>query len=214
MQELLASYLIQKKICNIPHLGCLRIKTNSAELDIANKQIFPPAAEVLFNEIAGNNLAEDLVEYVAAHQHTNIHEAEEKIANWCMDAKDKLNSGEKIIFKAIGSFQKNAAGSIFFQGHKQDSFYDPVAAERVIHENEEHAVLVGDKETTSSAMNEFYKEEAVEARQAWKIWAIVFFAIALLVLIFHFYHNGLTTSEIGNQSTFPVIAPSASYSNK
>lgn len=214
MQELLSSYLIQKKICNIPYLGCLRIKTSSAELDIANKQMFPPAGEILFNEIDGNNLAEDLVEYIAAHQHISVEDAEEKIISWCSDAKDKLNSGEKIIFNSIGSLQKNGAGTIFFQKYDDENFYEPVTAERVIHENETHTVLVGDKETTSSVMNEFYREEVIEEKQTWKIWAIVLLAISLLILIFYFYRNGLTTSTIGNQSEFPVVPPSASYTNK
>ena len=212
MQELLASYLVQKKICNIPHLGCLRIKTKPAELDVANKQLFPPTGEILFNEIAGNNLADDLVEYIAVHQHINTEQAEEKITSWCNNAKHKLDSGERIIFNAIGSLQKNATGNIFFQSVRTNNFYEPVSADRVIHENETHAVLVGDKETTSSVMNEFYREEIVETKSSWKIWAIVLLAISLIILIFHFYNHGFTTSEIGNQSSLPLFAPSASYS--
>jgi nucleoid DNA-binding protein len=212
MQELLASYLVQKKVCNIPHLGCLRIKTKPAELDVANKQLFPPTDEILFNEIAGNNLADDLVEYVADHQHINTEQAEEKITNWCNNAKQKLDSGERVIFNAIGSLQKNATGNIFFQGVRTNNFYEAVSAERVIHENETHTVLVGDNETTSSVMNEFYREEIVETKSSWKIWAIVLLAISLIILIFHFYNHGFATSETGNQSSLPVFAPSATYS--
>ncbi|MGH2564023.1 MAG: hypothetical protein ACRDE5_05905 [Ginsengibacter sp.] len=211
MQDLFASYLAQKKICNIPHLGCFRIKTKPAELDVADKKMFPPASEIIFNEIAGNNPAEDLIEYVAAHKHISTEAAQEKIATWCSDAKKKLASGEKIIFRSVGSLQKNAAGNIFFQSGKQNNFYEPVSAERVIHENEEHAVLVGDKETTSSAMNEFYRDDIIETKSTWKIWAIVLLAVSLLILIYHFYNNKPTTSGTGNQSSFTIQEPPASY---
>ncbi len=54
------------------------------------------------------------------------------------------------------------------------NLYEPVIAERIIHKNDEHAVLVGDKETTSGAMNEFYREEVIiEKKYSWKLWAII-----------------------------------------
>ncbi len=211
MQELITSYLVQKKVCSLPLLGSFRIKTKPAELDIANKQIFPPTDEILFNENAGNNVVPDLIEYVSNLLHISAEEAEEKTASWCSETKQKLNSGEKIIFDSVGSLQKDAVGNIFFQRNKQDNFYEPVIAERVIHENEEHAVLVGDKETTSSVMNEFYREEVVATKSTWKIWAIVLLAISLVVLFFHFYYHSITTSGIGNQFSFAIEEPPASY---
>ena len=54
------------------------------------------------------------------------------------DAKEKLDSGEKIIFNSMGSLQKDAAGNIFFQRKKNISFYEPVSAERIFQKNAEH----------------------------------------------------------------------------
>ena len=72
-----------------------------------------------------------------------------------------LDSGEKIIFDSIGTLQKDPAGNILFQTMNGINFYEPVIAERIIHKNDEHSVLVGDKETTSGAMNEFYREDVI-----------------------------------------------------
>ena len=117
MQALITSYLIQKKECNLPLLGHFRIKTKPADLDIANKQIFPPTDEILYSEFAAN-LSGDLITYISNLQKISLDEAEMKINNWCHYAKEKLDSGEKIIFTSIGSLQKDAVGNIFFQRKK------------------------------------------------------------------------------------------------
>ena len=129
MQALITSYLIQKKECNLPLLGHFRIKTKPADLDKANKQIFPPTDEILYSEFAAN-LSGDLITYISHLQNITRDEAEGKINNWCHYAKEKLDSGEKIIFNSIGSLQKDAVGNIFFQRKKGFSFYEPVSAEK------------------------------------------------------------------------------------
>ena len=216
MQELITSYLVQKKECNLPLLGHFRIKTKPAELDReADQQIFPPTDEILYSEFAGN-LSGDLITYISRLQNITGDEAETKINNWCHQVKEKLDSGGKIIFNSIGSLQKDAAGNIFFQGKKGNAFYEPVAAQRVIHENTEHSVLVGDRETTSVVMNEFYREELVEKKSwwtRWNIWAVVLFGISLIVLFFYFYSHKLSETGIGNGASFPTKDPPVLHSS-
>lgn len=211
MQDLIASYLIQKKECHLPLIGNFIIMQVPALLDIANKKLVPSSDEIVFSE-SENYLSEALKDYFSRLHNIPLHEAEEKINNWCLHAKVKLDLGEKINFDSVGSLQKDSFGNILFQREKDINFYEPVTAERVIHKNAEHAVLVGDKETTSVAMNEFYRDEMVtEKKSAWKIWAIILLAISLLVLIFYFYNHSFSENGIANQSAFPVQPPPATY---
>src|ERR1700704_6644452 len=177
MQALITSYLIQKKECNLPLLGHFRIKTKPADFEKANKKIFPPTDEILYSEFAGN-LSGDLVTYISDRRNITRDEAELEINTWCQYAKEKLDLGEKIIFNSMGSLQKDAAGNIFFQRKKGYSFYEPVSAEGT-DKNSEHSVLVGDTETTSVVMNEFFRQEIIQKRTWWKIWAIVLLTISL-----------------------------------
>ena len=206
MQTLITSYLIQKKECNLPLLGHFRIKTKPAELDIANKQIYPLIDEILYSEFTAN-LSGDLVTYISNLQNITPDEAKEKINSWCHYAKGKLDSGEKIIFNSIGSLQKDAVGNIFFQRKNDISFYEPVSAERIIYKNAEHSVLVGDTETTSGVMNEFYRNEIIENKRWWKIWAIVLLTISLAVLFFYFYTHKFSENEIGTKTSFSTQEP-------
>ena len=212
MQDIIASYLIQKKECHLPLIGNFMIMQVPALLDIANKKLVPSSDEIVFSEDE-NYLSEGLKEYFARLQHISLAEAEERINNWSLHAKIKLDLGEKIDFASIGSLQKDASGNILFEQEKEFNFYEPVMAERVIHKNAEHAVLVGDKETTSVVMNEFYKDDFVtEKKSFWKIWALILSAISLLVLIIYFYNHSFSVNGIANKSTFPVNEPAATYS--
>lgn len=211
MEDLITSYLIQNKECYLPLLGNFAIKQQPASLDIANKKISPPGNDIIFNEEA-SYLSEGLKNYFAHLHNVQSYEAEEKINNWCLHAKVALDSGEKIVFNSIGNLKKNTTGNVFFERENNFNFYEDVIAERVIHQNTEHAVLVGDKETTSGIMNEFYREEvSTQKKSAWKIWAIILLSVSLLVLLFYFYNHSFSEIGIANPSAFPIIEPSATY---
>lgn len=212
MQDLIASYLIQKKECHLPLIGNFMIMQVPALLDIANKKLVPSSDEIVFSEDE-NYLSEGLKNYFSQLEHITLQEAEEKINNWSLHAKIKLDLGEKIYFGSVGSLQKVASGNIKFEQEKVLNFYEPVNAERVIHKNAEHAVLVGDKETTSVLMNEFYKDDVViEKKSSWKIWAIILLAISLLVLIIYFYNHSFSVNGIASKTSFPVQESPATYS--
>jgi hypothetical protein len=211
MQEFFASYLVQKKECSIPLIGKFHIHTKPAELDVANKQLSPPFDEILFDENAGY-LPEEITSYISARQNISQAEAEEKIHHWCLHTKSKLDAGEEIVFDSVGSLHKNADGAIIFKRKIGFQFYENILAERVVHKDAEHAVLVGDMETTSGAMNEYFRETAPVKKATWKLWAIILFALSLIILAIYFYDHKFSTTSVGNQNSLPMRDAPASYS--
>lgn len=211
MQEIITSYLVQKKECSLPGIGNFKINVVPAYLDVANKKILPPATEIIFSE-GDVHLRKDLVKYISIQQNVDEHQAAENITKWCDNVKESLNAGEKIIFESIGSLQKNAVGNIFLSTKNKNRLYEAVSADRVVHKDEDHAVLVGDRETTSAAMNEYYKAETVfERKISWKIWATVLLGLSILSLIMHFSYNRFTTAGTGNQIGVSPLPPPISY---
>jgi hypothetical protein len=76
----------------------------------------------------------------------------------------------------------------------------PVVAERVIHKDAEHAILVGDKETTNVEMTEYYTDETAVAKDKWWIWAIVLGVVAISVIAYYLSQNGI--ADFGSKSAF------------
>jgi hypothetical protein len=210
MQELITSFLVQNKKCSLPGIGKFNILTKPAELDVANKRMLPPTEEISFSAKAEKN-SEDLIKYLSFKKNILPSEALESLLQWCTNTKEKINKGEKLIFGSLGNLQKNNSGNVIFQAEPLPTFYKPVRAERVIHKDADHAILVGDKETTSSAMNQYLHEQEVEKNNAWKISSIVLLVIALILLAFHFYSHPFS---LGNQSNHITEAPPATYSTQ
>lgn len=207
MQDLIASFIIQSKECKLPQIGRFNVVVTPSQSDIANKQITPPYFKISFSG-REEKISDGLIKYIAARKHIGIAEALSEIQTWCGIAKTKLKEGEEILFAPLGVLKKGPSGNLFIQNENDSLFFAPVAAERVIHKNSEHAMLVGDRETTSSAMNQFYNETVtVVKKKTWKLIAIILLVIALALLFFHFYGHTFSSSELGNQQK--VVAPSA-----
>ncbi len=213
MQKIIASFLVQKRECSLPGLGSFKLNTLPASLDVASKKMFPPATEFIFYE--GEALLQtDLINYVSLQQNVSEEQAAENVTRWCHTVIANLDAGEKIVFESIGNLQKNAAGNIFLHTEEEVRLYDAVIAERVIHKNEEHAVLVGDTQTTSAAMSEYYKTETVfERKISWKTWALVLVSLSLVALVIHFSYHSFTTASMGNQISVSPLPPPVSYTS-
>ena len=213
MQDLIASFIIQSKECKLPGIGKFRQVITSAEPDIANKQIIPPVVEFLFTG-REEKISNELINYVAVKKNVPVSQAQVLIKEWCSNASFKLKNQEELVLPSLGSLKKAASGNIFFDRQNDIPFFVPVAAERVVHQNSVHAVLVGDRETNSSVMNQLLNEEEVRPNNMWKIIALILFIACLLLLFFYFYQHPFSLSSLGNQQKVLPQAPPATYMAK
>ncbi len=213
MQELITSFIIQSKECRLKGIGKFESVTHPAQSDIANKQIIPPVNERSFKG-REERISDELIRYVSNKNNVGNEEAFEQIKEWCANAKSKLQEGEEIIFVSLGSLKTNHAGAIIFEEVKPISFFEPVNVERVVHKNSTHQVLVGDKETNSSVMSEFFKDEKDTEdlkSNSWKVVSMVLGVVALILLVFYFYNHSFSLSGVANQEKVAPQTPSATY---
>lgn len=208
MQQLITSYIIQERECMLRDVGRFKINFIAAASDIANKQITPPAFEINFSP-REEKISDGLIKYVADKKMITLAEASDDIKMWCSNTKNKLVNGEDVPLFPLGILKKNISGNVFVADSSPAIFFRPVKAERVIHQNSEHAVLVGDKETTSSRMSDYLQiESVIKKNNTWKILAVLLFIIAVVFLFIHFYGNPFSLSTIGTQNKIvPASAP-------
>lgn len=199
MHELIASYLVQKKECILPGIGTLSLASQSALLDIANKEFIAPKDEIQF--VPGDpHVENEFVNYVAMRYHIPAEDAAGEVYKWCLDAKEKLEKGKPVDVGYAGTFTMNEEGNILLNNDKQFSLFNNVNAERVVHQNQQHSVLVGDKETTNEEMNHFYESSGMplNIKEKWKFNALVLAGLAIILLLFYFIFNGFSKNGIGN----------------
>ncbi len=172
MFNIIAASFFQRKSCVLPGIGKLSLVTYPAASDFSNKQIVAPVQEIVFTPSVDEKLFNEF---------SAISEL----------MKKKLDEEGEVDLAGIGVFTKSKEGDIKFTPIQLDeNIQVPVSAVRVIREHAQHAMLVGDKETTNTQMTELLNEEA-PAKDKWWILAIVLGAAGLLALIIYLYQHGI-----------------------
>lgn len=183
MYKIIAPTLFHEKICRLPGIGTLKMVPHSAVPDFVNGVIRAPYDIIEFDRsIDGSN---EFNEFSAISELLQNH----------------LNEKGNFLLDGIGTFIKSNDGEIAFDPYIVDDIFTPeITAERVIRQDASHNILVGDQQTTSAEMTEYFSEEKPVEKDNWWIWAIVLGAVGVGALLYYFLNNG--TSYLGNIHRF------------
>lgn len=191
MQHIIASYLFQHKTCPLPGLGTLAINSRPAEYDFVNKYFLPPAAEAVFSTAETDAAA--LVDFIAVRQNCTVIAAIDMLGKFSNGLKQQLAAHGSAVIPFTGTLHSNADGGVVFEPLHLPAHLQPIVpAEKVIHPEAAHNMLVGDKETTTVQMAAYYNEEA-PVKNYWWVWALVLFAVALTAVIVYYNQKGLSS---------------------
>ncbi|MES2429326.1 MAG: hypothetical protein V4556_00235 [Bacteroidota bacterium] len=175
--SLIAASLFQNKSCTLPGIGKLTVHTTRAKTDFVNTQLLAPVYSISFSPIDDN---------------AGVFNEFSAISGLL---KKDLEQTGMIELDGIGILKKDDSGKIVFTPYELDPNFTPaISAERVIRQNSEHAMLVGDKETTNVVMTEYFIEDEVK-KDYWWVWAIVLFLLGIGAIAFHIMQHG---NIIGN----------------
>ncbi|HRD56932.1 MAG TPA: hypothetical protein PK504_02735 [Ferruginibacter sp.] len=209
MEKLLALYLFQHKICPLPTVGTLLLQPGNAVALQADKLLNAPAPNVVFSVSEYNT--EGLVQSLSTALNIDSTSARLTLENFC---KSILQMGENsaIKFSNAGSFKKDENGQLFFEPAQPNAaFVQPTIAERVIHPQATHSMLVGDTHTNTVAMTEMLSAENQKRSLAWAWWSIGLAVAAASVIVF--YSTGNNAAHFGNANKIsPAKEPAATYS--
>ena len=195
MQKQIASYLFQNRSCSLPGLGTLSLVQTGADIDFPNRQVISPKASIAFNQEETD--ATGLLNYLAATTGADKYEVTAALDHFCDTLKNGISNKPEVVLESIGTFAVDGSGKIVFKQEELPAvFAQPVFAERVIHPDAEHQILVGDKETTNTVMTGLLNEQPA-VKDRWWVWAIVLGLIGLVVLVIYFTQFS-DTSAFGN----------------
>ena len=127
-----------------------------------------------------------LPDFVAAKKNVSRSTAEKMLHDFCAQLEER----RELSIQSAGKFFINAEGAIFFEpAEVRPAFLQPVEADRVIHPEAEHTLLVGDTETTNTAMIDYYTDDPVK-KNRWWIVALVIGLIAAMAIVAYFSGGG------------------------
>lgn len=177
MEYLIAPTLFQKKICRLPGIGTLSMSQHPTMNDRVAGKLKAPEPFIYFSSAREN-------EENVFNEFTALSEL----------MKKELEESGRVNLTGVGEFVKNENDGIdFLPTHINPFFMPDVSAKRVIRQNAEHAILVGDKETTNTEMSGYYYDEnqgVPVPKNRWWIWAIVLAVAAIATIALYVWQNG------------------------
>jgi hypothetical protein len=198
MYDDLYEYLILHRQVNVPGIGTFSLETQAAATDISNRTIDPPAYTISFDS-TNTTPAKRFYNWLADRLHMPYAEAIVRFNSFSFDLKAKLMAGNKIIWDKVGTLTKTLAGDIRFESSLTNHRYDPpLAVARVIRENAEHTMKVGEQHKTSSEMTELLNQSEAKKRRWW-LPALIVGILLVIFLIIYFSQKGMSVDSSGTQ---------------
>lgn len=197
MQSFIASYLFQHKSICLPGLGTLRVSNLPAQSDFVNKTLLAPHPSIGYSSDCVAGEEEGFVHYFRQKQGIGWQAATEMLNNWIKETKAVLHQNGQFYLAYIGTFFQKGAQLSFTQASLPAAFLPPVNAERVIHPEADHSMLVGDKETTTAQMTEYFAGEPVSKRRWW-LAALIIALLSLGLLAFQWGKTDFKGFSTGN----------------
>jgi len=207
MLQLISAYLYRYGHCPLPGLGTLFMSTEPARVLHGEHKIAAPTQTIEFR--TEHQPADRLISFISEIRNISYQEAKNYLESYCDNVKITV-SGAEPGTRGPGHFHVDAEGELIFVPVKtNEAFHQDVKAERVVHPNESHQMLVGDRETTTTRMTEFYTESEPQRKSKWWIAALIIalLGIAMIVIYMQRRQSGI----FGNSSSVEVKAAEPTY---
>ena len=193
MFQLFYRYLILNKRASVPGVGVFYIERQPAKLDFANKVFVSPSFQIGFKPEPSLN-DNRMYTFISLEQKIAEAEAVNGYYKFANSLKEKLFEQGTAELPGMGVLSQNAEGALYFKAASQiNHYFPPVSAERVVRENTEHHILVGEKSRTNIEMQEMLVEDVQErshAKDYWWIFAIALGIIGIAAIVYYYVNNG------------------------
>ncbi|MFT3980933.1 MAG: hypothetical protein QM687_10720 [Ferruginibacter sp.] len=209
MENLLSSYLYQYRTCPLPDVGVLVLDPGTAKASQADKIMLAPVPSIRLEQKEVN--PESLLQWMGTVNGLNAQQAADALQQFC-NRLIQLQPDQQHAFSNAGFFSRQESGEIIFQPTViPTAFLPEVPAERVIHPDATHSMLVGDTETDTGTMTDILFAEEKKKKLSWGWWAGGLAVAALAAIAF--YYMSAPGSGFGSHQTMqPAVAPDSVYS--
>ena len=193
MLQQLNQYLFQFRSLTLPQFGTIRLSIQAARLDVVEHLIYPPVYEPHF--VTNDKVSDHQLEYFAAHLQGDEDAAAEFLTKAGQALKSKVQAGP-LDWSGIGTFIYNNR-QLQLNPHASETLA-PVAANRVMRQNAQHTVLVGDQVVISDPTAE--RVEEARRRDYWVIAAWILTVLAVLFIVYYLYRQQGSPQASGLQN--------------
>ncbi len=211
MYEALYRYLVKFREIDLPGIGVLALRMQPAGAEFVDHIFLPPKYFFSFEKME-DVPPEKLFSWLAVHLNITEQEAVIRFTDFIFEMNRQLKEGKAFHWHGVGTLQKEFSGEIKFNSESNLPWLENVVAEKVIRENAEHTMLVGESEKTSTQMTELLHPGETMKRPHWWIWPLAVILAAVIFLGWYFSVNGISGTSISNNKVLSPADPPFGYS--
>jgi hypothetical protein len=201
MYTQLYQYLIQHKQLPVPGIGTFLLERKSAEIDFFNKKIDPPSYAISLDS-RSHLPGQHFFKWLAHALGISDREAIFRFNDFAFEMKKQIAEGHIINWNGIGTINKGHGGDVKLTPSTIEMIFEKsVAAEKVIRQNAEHMVRVGEEEKTSTEMSRMLNQKE-ERKSFWWSSALVLTLLATMFIGWYFSEHGVDISSTANRQQF------------
>jgi hypothetical protein len=189
MQEKLQKYFSIYKHVTIPGIGSFYVETGSAQLDFINRAIHAPLHSIKYDN-ENHKTDEWFFSFLSKETDQSEPDSINEFNEFSQSLKEQLESSGAIQLQGIGTVAKNGDNYLFTPDNTVQNFFPDLVAERVIRQNAEHTVKVGEQHKTSTEMQEQLLRKVEVKKERWWIAAIILGAAGVAAIVYYYLAKG------------------------
>lgn len=191
--SVLTKYLLQYKRLCIPHIGTFVIVQQSPEFNVVEKTIHPPS--YLLQLSKNESLSEHQLNYLAQFAQADIGKTWEELHEFGKKLRSRIQQNS-FIWNGIGII-KIDSGKVFIDKELITvAGLETLKAHKLLRENVQHNMLVGDQEMTSKqVIDSLHKPD--QKKSAVELIGWIALLIAVVTIFILLYNSGFNPLASG-----------------
>jgi nucleoid DNA-binding protein len=183
MQQYIQKYFALNRSVTLPGIGSFSVETQNAKLDFIDKTLYAPVYKICYNKYDAPD--EKFYRFLSRETGVEENNAAEDLKNFSDSLKEQLKKDHSITLPGIGTLKKNALHYDFVAENAVQKYFPTITAERIIRQNAEHTVKVGEDERTSTQMHEHFQQKKVK-EDNWFVHALILGAIGIAAIAIYY----------------------------
>jgi len=183
MQQYIYKYFALNKAVSLPGIGSFSVEMQNAKLDFIDKTLYPPVYTVHYNRFDGPD--KKLYQFLSKETGVDETTVVDNVKQFSEQLKNQLEKDHNVHLQGIGKLTKKASGYEFVSDEVIPKYFSTITAERIIRQNAEHTVKVGEQERTSTQMHEHFQQRKVK-EDNWFVHALILGAIGIVTIAFYY----------------------------
>ena len=190
MFGLLHEYLVESRSLYLRGTGQLQLVHQPASFDVANQLLNAPRSVIKLHGSRQAGSLQPLMAFISRRLNVAEENAFSLYEAFCNKLQQDIEHKRQVDWLHLGVFKKDETGTtVFIEDPALTTYNEAVPAKRIIRKHASHAMVVGEYETTNTAMREMLNEQVeVVEKSRWWIPALVIGVISVVLILLKRMH--------------------------